>query len=106
MLSAIPQLFEQLVCESFEMTLGELVHPNQHGFRSGQSTTTNLVRYINQVLQQMSSCGQVDAVYTDFSKAFTKVNHQLLIRKLELLGVGGPILNWLESYLSGRSQQV
>ena len=64
------------------------------------------MRYVNQVLQQMSSCGQVDAVYTDFSKAFDKVNHQLLIRKLELFGVGGPILNWLESYLSGRSQQV
>ena len=103
MLSAIPKLFEELICAALEISLGELVHSNQHEFRSGRSTTTNLVRYVNQVLQQMSSCGQVDAVDTDFSKAFDKVNHQLLIRKLELFGVGDPILNWLESYLSGRS---
>jgi len=50
--------------------------------------------------------GQVDAIYTDISKAFDTINHSVLIRKLELIGVNSPMLNWLSSYISCRSQKV
>lgn len=54
----------------------------------------------------MNNGGQVDSVYTDFSKAFDKVNHELLLHKLRLKGVGGTLLAWVRSYLSDRSQSV
>ena len=40
------------------------------------------------------------------SKAFDKVNHAKLLRKLRQYGFGGNLLSWLESYLHNRSQRV
>jgi Reverse transcriptase (RNA-dependent DNA polymerase) len=41
-----------------------------------------------------------------FSKAFDKVNHRLLLRKLRKLGISGNFLSWIESYLTSRRQYV
>ena len=49
---------------------------------------------------------QVDTVYTDFCKAFDTVDQGILIRKLELIGIGGSLQNWIHSYLKGRVQVV
>lgn len=106
LLSAIPKLFEKLVCVHLESALGSLLNPSQHGFRTGRSTTTNLTIFVDYVLNGMANGGQVDAVYTDFSKAFDKVNHHLLLNKLRLKGVSGVLLQWIESYLSARTQSV
>jgi hypothetical protein len=42
----------------------------------------------------------------DFSKAFDKVSHNLLMHKQEHYGIRGMINNWMESFLSGRTQAV
>ncbi|KAI8432988.1 hypothetical protein MSG28_013870 [Choristoneura fumiferana] len=54
----------------------------------------------------MSNGYQVDTVYTDYSKAFDKISHSLLIIKLEAVGIHGDLLRWLESYLRNRTQAV
>ena len=54
----------------------------------------------------MDDRGQVDSVYTDFSKAFDKLNHTILIEKLSLVGVHGDLLRWLVSYITNRSQII
>ena len=43
-------------------------------------------------------------VFLDLTEAFDTVNHDLLQRKLEGLGVTGSSLEWFRSYLSQRSQ--
>ena len=48
----------------------------------------------------------VDAAYMDFRKAFDTVPHQRLITKLKSYNIKGPILNWIVSFLSERSQFV
>jgi Reverse transcriptase (RNA-dependent DNA polymerase) len=47
---------------------------------------------------------QIDTIYTDFSRAFDKVNHRLLLRNLSALGFGGSFLKWIASYLTDRKQ--
>ena len=42
----------------------------------------------------------------DFRKAFDTVPHQRLLSKLKQYNVNGPILNWINSFLSDRSQFV
>jgi hypothetical protein len=53
---------------------------------------------------EMENGIEVDAIYTDFSKALYKVSHRLLLRKLAKMGVGGSFLVLVGSYLTGRVQ--
>jgi hypothetical protein len=48
---------------------------------------------------------QVDSVYTDFSKAFDRVRHQLLLDDMSV-GIEPARCMWLGSYLSGRIQKI
>lgn len=54
----------------------------------------------------MDSRQQIDAVYTDFSKAFDKVHHPTLFVKLSNFGIHGSLFGLLRSYLLGRTQIV
>lgn len=45
-------------------------------------------------------------VYTDFEKAFDKVDHNLLIEKLKNYGINNPLLSWFNSFLKNRFQIV
>ena len=49
---------------------------------------------------------QTDLILLDFSKAFNGVNHLKLLYKLQLHGVQGRTLGWIESFLFGRTQCV
>lgn len=106
LLSAIPKLFEKLMSEKLEAVLVPLINPAQHGFEKGKSTCTNLALYVSELLEGIESGGQMDAIYTDFSKAFDRVHHDILLRKLELAGVDGNVIKWLKCYLTGRTQLV
>ena len=45
-----------------------------------------------------------DVIFTDFAKAFDKVDHRTLLAKLNILGIKSTTLNWISSYLSFRFQ--
>lgn len=50
----------------------------------------------------MADGRQVDTLFTDFSKAFDRVIHSILIRKLLNTGLSQLVIRWLLSYLSDR----
>ena len=54
----------------------------------------------------MTSGKQTDLVLLDFSKAIDKVNHFKLLYKLQIHGVHGKTLGWIESFLMGRRRTV
>jgi methylaspartate ammonia-lyase len=45
-------------------------------------------------------------LFLDFKKAFDTVPHDILLEKLEKLGITGTALNLFASYLSNRTQKV
>ena len=48
----------------------------------------------------------IDSIYTEFQKAFDKVPHERLIKKIENYGITNPILSWIKDFLSRRYQRV
>jgi hypothetical protein len=60
-----------------------ILYPLQHGFRSKRSCETQLIEIINEVTTNMSAGKQTDVLVMDFSKAFDKVSHCLLVHKLD-----------------------
>ena len=48
----------------------------------------------------------IDCIYTDFQKAFDKVSHKRLIKKIENYGITNPILSWIEDFVSRRYRRV
>jgi hypothetical protein len=78
-LSAIPKLIEKLVCDVITPIIRPSISDEQHGFVGGRSTVTIVMwSSLNFVLIEIEDGFQVDAVYTDFSKAFDRVNHGFL----------------------------
>ena len=45
-------------------------------------------------------------VLLDMSKAFDSIRHDILLQKLQCMGVASSSLEWFHNYLSGRSQRV
>jgi hypothetical protein len=81
-LSAIPKRFELLVYKGMYNDLKNLMSINQHGFMKNRLTITNLLEYASFVLNSIEDGNhQVDSIYTDFSKAFDRVRHQLLLNE-------------------------
>ena len=48
----------------------------------------------------------MDMIILDFSKAFDKVPHRRLLSKHEFYDIQGKTLEWMESWLTTRTQRV
>jgi len=105
-LSTIPKLFEAIIFKKLSSILLNYISPTQHGFLVEHSIFTNLLVYQNYLTNALDQGFQVDTIYTDFLKAFDKVDHILLYYKLKSFGIDGCFLNWLYSYFTNRTQAV
>ena len=83
-----------------------IMYPLQHGFRRGLSCETQLIEFIDDVTINLDKGKQTDCLIMDFSKAFDKVSHSLLIHKLNYYGIRGKTNQWINSFLSNRKQSV
>ena len=84
----------------------QLIGKSQHGFLRGKSCLTNLLEFFFFVFKEHDRTRAVDVVYLDFRKAFDKVPHGRLVAKVEALGIGGRVLQWIRSWLMNRRQRV
>ena len=75
---------------------------SQWGFQKGKSTVTALLETTRNWFQLLERGPDVGAIFFDFRKAFDLVPHHELIKKISL----NPALRWIQSYLTGRRQQV
>ena len=78
----------------------------QHGFRSKRSCESQLITFVQELLNKVAGGGQVDAVVLDFSKAFDKVPHARLMNKLEFYGIRSKTHDWVGAFLNKRQQRV
>ncbi|XP_031634226.1 uncharacterized protein LOC116347671 [Contarinia nasturtii] len=100
------KILDSIVTDHLNLYLKNIVHESQHGFIKNRSTITNLVEFTSKTIINMGRRYQTDAIYLDIAKAFDSVNLNLLIQKLEIMGLNEQLLKWIKSYLSGRRQIV
>lgn len=105
-LAAASKIFERIIFNKVYQHVREFITSAQHGFVSGKSTLTNLLEFATKITDSILDGGQLDVIFTDFSKAFDQVSHRLLLLKLQKLGIKSNILQWFRSYLSERTQCV
>ena len=78
----------------------------QHGFRKGHSCKSQLLIIVNDILSNLDANKLTDELLLDFAKAFDKVPHERLCKKLFHYGVRGSLLGWIKNFLKNRSQTV
>lgn len=83
-----------------------ILYQMQHGFRKQLSCETQLVEFIDDITKNLDNGQQTDCLIMDFSKAFDKVSHSLLIHKLDHYGIKGKTNAWIKGFLSDRTQRV
>ena len=88
------------------MEENNLFNSKQHGFRSGRSCLSQLLEQYDLILNILDEDANADVVYLDFSKAFDKVDHTIVLQKIKKLGITGRIHHWLKSFLTERKQTV
>ena len=106
--SHLIKIFERVLIKNLVKYLenNDLLNDGQHGFRKGRSCLSQLMDHYQSLLNIMETGEAADVIYLDFAKAFDKVDHGILIRKLTGLGIGGSVLCWIYAFLKGRLQTV
>ena len=84
----------------------KLFSNKQFGFIKGRSCMLQLLNILSDWSDTFDLGGQIDVIYTDFEKAFDKVPHCYLLNKLKCYGISKLLINWIESFLFSRTQQV
>ena len=78
----------------------------QFGFCENRSAELQLINTTHDFALNLNNKGQTEAILLDFSKAFDKVPHHLLLHKLKHYGICGKVLHWIAYFLSDRTQRV
>ena len=96
LLSLVPKVFERCIYNRIISHVSSQLHHLQFGFLKGKSTTSQLLHVLHDSHKALEKRSQVDSVYLDFTKAFDKVNHSLLLVKLQKFGIRGDLLCWFK----------
>ena len=106
-LTSIPcKILEHLIYSSVynHLEVNSILCDAQHGFRKNRSCETQLIITINEIASRLNLGEQVDILSLDYSKAFDRVPHERLFRKLSYYGIRGTYLEWIKEFLTDREQ--
>ena len=65
------------------------IHSSQNGFVKGKGLETTVFSFLYEINRIIDKKEIGIALYIDLSKAFDTLNHDILLKKLNLYGIGG-----------------
>lgn len=83
-----------------------LFSEKQFGFLKKKSTKDALYDFSENIYDALNARKNNISVLIDLKSAFDTVNHSILLSKLEMYGIRGHGLKWIESYLQNRKFYV
>ncbi len=84
----------------------DLLSPFQSGFREKYNCETALQFIVNEWKKDRDRNKIITVVFMDLKRAFETINREKLLHKLEQMGFGNLVMQWIEGYLSERKQKV
>lgn len=107
-LPVISKICERHVHVTFLSWLQEfrLLAENQSAYMKNHSCVTALIDITDTLLLTMDKGDIKGLLMLDLSKAIDLINHDLLLKKLEIYGLGETTLGWFSLYLRMRKQAV
>ena len=105
-LPALSKIFERLMSYQINDYMNEKLSIFLCGFRKDMSAQNCLIFMIEKLRKCYDSGGKGGILFTDLSKAFDCLVHDLLIAKLHAYGFDYTSLKLIYSYLSDRFQRV
>ena len=108
MIHPLSKVFEKCIANRLRsfLKLSGAFGDNQFGFRERRSTELAGLLVTQNWRDVLNNGKIVDSIFLDCTKAFDRVDHDCLIRKLEYLQVPVPCVSVLRSYLVNRKQVV
>jgi hypothetical protein len=102
------KIFERIVRKKLTDFLerNNIFSTKQHGFRKGRSCLAQLLQHMDHIFNNYLDNSKTNIIYLDYAKAFDKVDHAILLKKLQAYGIKGNLFNLIEQFLTGRSQTV
>ena len=83
----------------------DLLHKKQFGFQKKHSTV-DAIAEITEKLRENNYQSHHITLFLDLSKIFDCIDHAILLKKLDFIGIRGPCKEWMSSYLKDRMQLV
>ena len=84
----------------------DILHKSQSGFRKHHSCNTALIKLVDTWLKCIDKGEVIGAIFFDLKKAFDIVNHNVLLKKLQVYKFDSIALDWVTSYLYNRKQCI
>jgi len=108
-LSFVSKLVERVAARQLMdyLTANNLMPKLQSAYRRHHSTETAMLKVLSDVLLAADNQKVTLLALLDLSAAFDCVDHDILLHRLQsIFGLGGKVIEWLRSFLTGRTQQV
>ena len=107
LLNIISKILEKLIFRVLMKLFCKLVNSSQFGFLPRKSVVIQLLYSLSLIYENLSANNDLNIlILFDFSKAFDKIKHNIMLMKLLDLDVSENLFMLIRDYLTGRSQQV
>lgn len=86
-------------CEKFH-----IFDDSQYGFRKNRSTDLAIYKFTQKILNIINEKKYAIGILLDMSKAYDRISHNILLKKLHNIGIRGVTHRWFRTYLQNREQ--
>ena len=102
--SNICKLFEKIVSKRLYSHLEKyhIVSNNQSGFRKNRRTLEHLIHISKDIRKSLATRGYTVGIFLDIEKAYDMVWRKCVLYKINRMGIGGNMFNWINSFLNNR----